>query len=81
MNTCHHAMSYDLRNGENSALATEPLIVIDLFDSVVRDMKGDEEGKIVMHMDCRKVRELLTLEELKESQRSGDNRLIISEII
>ena len=67
--------------GENTALATEVLTVLDLVDTVVMNMKGAEEGKIVINMDCRKVWELLTSKKLKESHLAGDSGSIIIEII
>ena len=40
---------------KNKVLAAEVLTVLDLVDTVVKNMKGLEEGKIVTHIDCRKV--------------------------
>ena len=39
--------------GGNTVLAAEALIVLDLVDAVLHTMKGAEEGKIAMHVDCR----------------------------
>ena len=44
---------------ENIALAAEALIVLDFVDEVVQNMKGAEEGKIAINMDCGKVWEHL----------------------
>ena len=44
-------------------------------------MKGFNEGKIVIHTDCRKAWKLLTSEKLKESQLEGDCRSIISRVV
>ena len=38
-----------------TALDTEADIVLDLVETVVRDMRGYDEGKINIHRDCRKV--------------------------
>ena len=53
VSACDSARSRRWR--ENSALAAEELIVIDLVDTVMLNMKGAEEGKIAINMDCRKV--------------------------
>ena len=63
---------------ENTALDAEALILLDLVDTVVQNMKESEEGKIVTNMDCHKVWELLKLETLKASQLTGDSGSIIS---
>ena len=59
MNVCQHEIACSLLNG-GAALAAEALIVINLVKTVVLNMKGDKEGKIVINMDCRKVWKLLT---------------------
>ena len=40
---------------QNTELAAEALIVLDLVDTVAQNMKQSEEGKIVINMDYRKV--------------------------
>ena len=62
-------------------LAAEASIVLDLVDAVVQNVKEDEEGKIVINIDCWKVWESLTSETLKLSQLTGDGGSIISRII
>ena len=47
----------------------------------MQNLKGVEEGKIVMSMDCRKLWELLTTKTLKVSQLAGDGESIIGKII
>ena len=39
---------------ENSSLAVEKLTVLDLVDAVAKSMKGVEEGKMLMCIDCRR---------------------------
>ena len=41
--------------GENAYLDAEALIVLIFFDAAVKNVKGSEEGKILMSMDCLKV--------------------------
>ena len=53
MNLCQYAKSHGLGNGGNAALALEELIVLYLVKTILMDMKGAEEGKIVINMDCR----------------------------
>ena len=66
---------------ENIDLDAEALIVLDLVDAAVKNMKGAEEWNIVTRMDCRKVSELLTSKKLKASELAGDSGPIISKII
>ena len=55
--------------------------MLDLVGTVVRNMKGVSEGKIVMHADCRRAWELLTLETLQASQLAGNEGSIINMIM
>ena len=50
------------------------MTALDLVDTVSKNTKGGKEGKIVMHLDCSKVWELLKLETLKASQIIGYGR-------
>ena len=55
--------------------------VLDLVSAVAHNMRGFNEGKIIMHVDCRKAWELLTTKVLKVSQLAGDRGSIISKTI
>ena len=81
MKPCQYVIEYGLVNGVNIALAAEVLILLDLVDSVVQNVTGSEEGKILMHMDCRKVWGLLTSKTFKGCQLIGDGGSIISKIV
>ena len=73
--------AWSMNWNKNAALATEVTTVLGLVDTVVNNMKGFNEGKIVMHTDCRKAWELLTEDRLKASEITGDGGSIISRII
>ena len=63
------------------SLAEEAAVVIDLVALVVRNIRRFNEGKITMHMDFRKVWELLATKVSKEIQLAGYGGSIISKII
>ena len=65
----------------NTPLVAETLAVLDLVEIVVSNIKYVEEGRIKVHMDCKKVWELLTVDSLKSSQHVGDGGAIISKMI
>ena len=81
MNVHQHTTAYRIGNGENTALDAEALIALGLFDAVAENIKGAEEGKIVINMDFCKVWELLTSKTLKASELEGDGGLTINKII
>ena len=66
---------------KNTVLAAEAEIVFDLAETIVNNMRGYDEGKINIHPDCRKVWDLLTADELKSIQFTGDRGSIASKII
>ena len=70
------------RNWNNiTVLASEVAVALDLAATVVHNMKGFDEGKLITCTDCSKVWELLTTKVLKASQLAGDGGSIVSKII
>ena len=67
--------------GKNEDLAEEALIVLDLVEIVEQNMKGAEDEKIVINMDCIKVWESLMSKKLKASQLVRDSSSIISKMV
>ena len=57
------------------------MIELYLVGAVVHNMKGTEEDKIVININCRKVWELLISKTLKASQLAEDGGSIITKII
>ena len=56
MIVCQHVIACGLGNGgKHTELAAEALIVLDLVDIVVQNMKESAEGKFSISVDCRKV--------------------------
>ena len=66
---------------KNKAMAAEAITLLDLVKAVEHNVRGYDEGKIITHIDCRKVWEFLTCEQVKSSQFAGDRGSIISKII
>ena len=55
--------------------------MLDLYETLVHDMRGCDEGTIKMDTEFRKVWELLASDKSKLSQRAGDGGSIISNMI
>ena len=66
---------------KNTSLAAEAAILFALVNVVESSMRGYEEGKIKMYMDCKKMWEMVTSDSLKASQLAGDGGSIISKIL
>ena len=57
------------------------MFLIMQVNAVEINMRGCEEGKIKMHIDCKKEWEMITSDSLKASQLAGDGGSIISKIL
>ena len=66
---------------KNAEMAAEATTLLDLLKAVEHNMRGYDDGIIIMHTDCRKVWALLTCDKVKSSQFSGDGESMISKII
>ena len=66
---------------KNTVMAAEATTLLELVKYVEHNMRGYDEGKIITHTDCRKAWELLTCDNVKLSQLSGDGGSIISKKI
>ena len=62
-------------------LVAESIVVLDLVSVVVCNMKKVEEGRLIVHVNCRKVWELLTANNMKLIQCEGDGGRIIINIL
>ena len=66
---------------KNTPLAVEAAILLALVNVIESNTRGHEEGKIKMHMDCKKSWEMVTSERLKSSKLAGHRGSIISKIL
>ena len=55
--------------------------MLDLVKTKESNMKNTEEGRLSKHIDCRKVWELSTVDDLKSTHYAGDGDTIISKIL
>ena len=66
---------------QNTAIAAESIIVLDLMTMVVQNVGREEERLLKVHTDCEEVHELLITERFKASQCELHRGSIISKII
>ena len=52
---------------QNVAIATEAITILDLVDTVINNIGGNESGKIAVCNDCKIVNDMLTLDRIKAS--------------
>ena len=66
---------------QNTAIAAESIIILDLMTMVVQNVGREEERLLKVHTDCEEVHELLITERFKASQCELHRGSIISKII